>query len=68
MTHPLDKPEVVNNLFYPRKAQANTHPDKDIIKDGSVKIDDDISIGYRLYLNHSFRTDFCSIFTEMAKL
>jgi len=53
MTHPLDKPEVVNNLFYPRKAHANTHPDKDIIKDGSVKIDDTVSLGYRLYLNHS---------------
>lgn len=51
--HPLDKPQVTSNLFYPRKTIANTHPDKRNIKDGKVVIDADIALGYRLYLHHS---------------
>lgn len=50
--HPLDSPEVIQNLFYPRKASANTGQD-DSIKDGTVKVDEDVEIGYRLYIKHS---------------
>lgn len=50
--HPLDSPIVIQNLFYPRKASASTSQD-DSIKDGTVGVDDDVEIGYRLYIKHS---------------
>lgn len=51
--HPLDSALVTGNLFFPRKAQANTHPDKEKVKDGSITVDEDVELGYRLYLHHN---------------
>ena len=50
--HPLDKVEVVQNLFYPRKSIPHRNP-HDSIKDGTVAVDEGIEIGYRLYIKHS---------------
>ena len=54
MTHPLDDPQIVNNLFFPRKASTGNFTDVDDIHDGLIKIDDDVQLGYRMYqLNSS---------------
>ncbi|MEM9952353.1 MAG: alpha/beta fold hydrolase [Chloroflexota bacterium] len=50
--HPLDTRQVINNLFHVRKTIPNEE-NTDEIADGSVQVDDDISIGYRLYIKHS---------------
>lgn len=50
--HPLDKREVIQNLFYPRKSNASTNMG-DMIKDGTISVDEDVEIGYRLYIKHS---------------
>jgi uncharacterized protein len=51
--HPLDSALVTSNLFFPRKAEANKHPDKEKVKDGLITVDEGIELGYRLYLHHS---------------
>lgn len=48
-THPLDEPQVIKHLFYPRKNIANMSSD-DTIADGSIVVEDDIEIGYRLHI------------------
>jgi alpha-beta hydrolase superfamily lysophospholipase len=53
MTHPLDSPLIVNNLFFPRTAIMRTHPDKDSVKDGLIPIDDEVKLGYRMYMHHT---------------
>jgi pimeloyl-ACP methyl ester carboxylesterase len=52
MSHPIDAPEIVNNLFFPQRATARDHSDK-AIKDGFVKVEEDIRLGYRFYIKHS---------------
>src|SRR5690606_20126082 len=52
MTHPLDAPQIVNNLFFPRKTMMNVD-DTDNFKDGLIEIEDGISLGYRMYTYHS---------------
>lgn len=49
--HPLDKPEVVDNLFYPRRATMGQSTPDLVFYDGLIPVDDeaDIAIGYRLY-------------------
>lgn len=51
-THPLDNPQVINNLFYPRKAIASKATNTSI-KDGAIPVDEDVELGYRLYVHHS---------------
>jgi uncharacterized protein len=53
MTHPLDAPLIVNNLFFPRTAKMGTHPDKDSVKDGLIPLDDTVKLGYRMYMHHT---------------
>ncbi len=50
--HPLDRPEVIQNLFYPRKSKMSNNTG-DSIKDGRVTVDEEVEIGYRLYIKHS---------------
>ncbi len=50
--HSLDQPSVINSLFYPRKALAHQSTD-DAVKDGTVRINDEVEIGYRLTIKHS---------------
>lgn len=51
--HPLDKPEITNNLFYVRKTAPPTHVVSDDIKYGSVQVADGASVGYMLYIHNS---------------
>src|SRR5215207_5581181 len=53
MTHPLDAPLIVNNLFFPRQDKMGTHPDKDVVKDGLIPIVDTVKLGYRMYMHHT---------------
>lgn len=53
MPHPMDDLEILHNLFHVRKTQPHTHPDKDNVRDGHIKVDDDVQLGYRLYLHTS---------------
>lgn len=46
--HPLDNPNVINNLFYPRKATQNSS-----MNDGLIPVDEGVELGYRLYTHHS---------------
>ncbi|MGJ3240243.1 MAG: alpha/beta hydrolase [Anaerolineae bacterium] len=50
--HPLDHPDILFNLFHVRKTVPIAHPDNKI-KDGIVHIDDEVELGYRLYVHHS---------------
>lgn len=51
--HLLDRPEIVNNLFYVRKTAPPTHLTDDRIKWGQVTVSDDVSVGYMLYIHNS---------------
>lgn len=51
--HPLDIPQIITNLLYPRTASPGTHPDKNSVKDGFIPIDETINLGYRMYIHHS---------------
>lgn len=53
MTHPMDDPEILRNLFHVRKTPPNTHPDTDKVRDGSIQVDENVHLGYRLYLHNS---------------
>ncbi len=45
----IDDPEILQNMFFPRRAfQGRNLPPGAI--DGSVKVDTDVSLGYRLYV------------------
>jgi hypothetical protein len=43
-THPLDTPQIVNNLFFPRQDKMGTHPNKTTVKDGLVEVTGDIHL------------------------
>lgn len=44
--HLLDNPLITSQVFFPRPAAMHTNPDA---HDGTVPVDDDVVIGYRLY-------------------
>jgi alpha-beta hydrolase superfamily lysophospholipase len=48
MTHPLDAPEIVHGLFYPRKAAMGGSSIAQA-QDGTIPVTDDIVLGYRLF-------------------
>lgn len=50
--HPLDDPQITENLYFPRKAVPNTHPGSSSIKDGTIPVED-VELGYRLYIHTS---------------
>jgi alpha-beta hydrolase superfamily lysophospholipase len=52
-THPLDVPQIVNNLFFPRQDKMGTHPNKTAVKDGLIAITDEVKLGYRMYIHHT---------------
>lgn len=48
--HPLDDPKITENMFFPRRASANTHPDTAKVKDGLIEVEG-AQLGYRLYIH-----------------
>jgi hypothetical protein len=44
----MDSPQIINMVFYPRRATPHTSRVKGAI-DGTIPIQDDIALGYRLY-------------------
>jgi alpha-beta hydrolase superfamily lysophospholipase len=50
MTHPLDNPKILQNLFFPRQARMNIARPQNAV-DGTVATDDGAEIGYRLYVH-----------------
>src|SRR5688572_25314222 len=53
MSHLLDTPLIVGNIFFPRKAAPDTHPDKKNVKDGTIEVEDGIKLGYRCYIHQA---------------
>lgn len=49
--HILDSPMIVNNIFFPRPAEAYYQTDK--IQDGTIAVADSIVLGYRFYILHT---------------
>lgn len=49
--HPLDAQEIIFRLFHVRKTPPDTHPDRRKVRDGAIKIADEVQLGYRLYLH-----------------
>jgi len=48
MANPLDAPEIVNGLFYPRKAVQGTSRVPNT-RDGTIPVETDVALGYRFY-------------------
>jgi alpha-beta hydrolase superfamily lysophospholipase len=48
--HPLDAPQITSSLFFPRRTVPQKHPDG-AWQDGTVKVDDEVAIGYRFYIH-----------------
>ncbi len=47
--HPLDRPEIIDNLFFPRRARPSSGS-SDTMFDGMIPIEEGIILGYRLYV------------------
>lgn len=48
MTHPLDDPRILRNLFYVRKTLAGGNPAAHV-HDGRIAVEEEVEVGYRLY-------------------
>ena len=46
----FDAPPIRSILFYPRSAQPLKHPKADIV-DGTIPVEENVVLGYRLYIN-----------------
>lgn len=46
--HPLDRPEIIDNLFFPRRSRPSSGS-SDSTFDGMIPIEEGIILGYRLY-------------------
>nr|MBN1229599.1 alpha/beta fold hydrolase [Anaerolineae bacterium] len=49
-TNPLDNPVVLSMIFYPRADVMASQPEKGIF-DGTIPVEDDIVLGYRLHMS-----------------
>lgn len=52
ITHPLDHPFIISNLFYPRSAQSGTSRVPGAV-DGTIPVEDGIALGYRFYVHRA---------------
>jgi pimeloyl-ACP methyl ester carboxylesterase len=48
--HPLDHPQITSSLFFARRTVPQKHP-QGAWQDGTVKVDDNVVIGYRFYIH-----------------
>lgn len=48
--HPLDHPQIISSLFFPRRSTTQQHPEG-IWQDGTIQVDNNVAIGYRFYIN-----------------